>query len=139
MAIIGARPAPTPWFGLVRRRPTRRGRPSSARRGRSARSLATRIRARADVRPLLVAIVIAAGLALFYLSQSTSVAARGYQVDSLEDVLANRIAEQQQLLLDIGRARSPIVIAERARRDLDLVPLAPDAISFAPARGASGH
>lgn len=140
MAIIGARPAPTPWFGLGRRGTGRRGRPASARKGRRpGRSLATRIRARADVRPLLVAIVVAAGLALFYLSQSTSVAARGYEVDSLESLLSKRVAEQQQLLLDIGRARSPIVIAERARRDLDLVPLAPESISFAPARGASGH
>jgi hypothetical protein len=91
------------------------------------------------VRPLLVAIAVAAGLALFYLSQSTSVAARGYEVDSLEAVLADRVAEQQQLMLDIGRARSPVVIADRAREDLQLVPLDPGAITFAPAPGEAGH
>lgn len=136
MAVIGARPAPTPWFGL-RRRPPRR-RPQPARRGGRGRSLASRIQTRADVRPLLVAIVVAAGLAIFYLSQSTSVAAGGYEIDSLEATLAGRVAQQQQLVLDIGRARSPVVIAERARTELQLVRLDPAAISFAPAPGDSG-
>jgi hypothetical protein len=36
-----------------------------------------------DVRPLLVAIALAAALAIFYLSQSTGVAARGYEIDNL--------------------------------------------------------
>jgi hypothetical protein len=137
MAVIGARPAPTPWFGLGRRGPARR-RPQPARRGRRTRGLAVRIKARADVRPLLVAIVVAAGLALFYLSQSTTVAARGYEIDSLEATLADRVAHQQQLILSIGRARSPVVIAERARTELHLVPLDPGAITFAPAPDASG-
>jgi hypothetical protein len=87
---------------------------------------------------MLVAIVVAAGLALFYLSQSTSVAARGYQIDSLEAVLADRVAQQQQLILDIGRARSPAVIAEKARKELHLVPLDPGSIGFAPAPGSAG-
>jgi hypothetical protein len=87
---------------------------------------------------MLMAIVVAAGLALFYLSQSTSVAAQGYEIDSLESTLAESIAQQQQLVLDIGRARSPVVIGERARNDLNLVPLDPDVITFAPAPGDSG-
>jgi hypothetical protein len=136
MAIIGARPAPTPWFGL-RRGPARRG-PQPTRRRAPKRGLASRIQQRADVRPLLVAIVVAAGLALFYLSQSTSVAARGYEIDSLESTLADRISQQQQLMLDIGRARSPVVIAERARKELHLVQLDPGAITFAPAPGEAG-
>jgi hypothetical protein len=130
MAVIGARPAPSPWFGLPRHRPARR-RPQPARRGRRASGLAARIQARADVRPLLVAIIVAAGLALFYLSQSTTVAARGYEIDSLESTLADHAAHQQQLILAIGRARSPVVIAERARTELHLVRLDPDVITFA--------
>jgi cell division protein FtsL len=86
----------------------------------------------ADVRPLLMAIVVAASLALFYLSQSTSVAARGYEVDSLEATLAERQAQQQQLITAIGRARSPAVIADRAHRELDLVQLDAGAVTFAP-------
>lgn len=136
MAVIGARPAPTPWFGL-RRRPARR-RPQPARRGVRGRSLASRIQTRADVRPLLVAIVVAAALAIFYLSQSTSVAAGGYEIDSLEATLADRVARQQQLVLDIGRARSPVVITQRARSELHLVRLDPEAITFAPAPGDPG-
>lgn len=73
----------------------------------------------------------AAALAFFYLSQSTSVAARGYEIDSLEAILADRVAEQQQLLLDIGRARSPSVIAQRAATELQLRPLDPGAITYA--------
>lgn len=136
MAVIGARPAPNPWFGL-RRAPVRR-RPQPARRGRRTPSLAARIQARADVRPMLVAIIVAAGLALFYLSQSTSVAARGYEIDTLQTTLADRVAHQQQLILAIGRARSPVVIAERARTELHLVPLDPDVITFAPTPDVSG-
>ena len=135
MAVIGARPAPNPWFGL--RRPVRR-RPQPARRGRRTPGLAARIQARADVRPMLVAIIVAAGLALFYLSQSTSVAARGYEIDSLQTTLADRVAHQQQLILAIGRARSPVVIAERARTELHLTPLDPDAITFAPTPDVAG-
>jgi hypothetical protein len=91
------------------------------------------------VRPLLVAIAVAAAMALFYLSQSTSVAARGYEVDALESLLAERRAEQQQLILEIGRARSPSVISSEARLELDLVPLDPDAVTFAPTDDDSAH
>jgi len=133
MAVIGARPATTPWF-LGGRRTARtrpRTRPQSARRGRrgSARS---RISAPADVRPLLMAIVVAAALALFYLSQSTHVAATGYEIDALQASLAERRAEQQQLIWAIGQARSPAEITRRARTELRLVPLEPGAVTFAP-------
>ena len=86
-----------------------------------------------------MAIGLAAAMALFYLSQSTSVAARGYEVDALESLLADRRAEQQQLILEIGRARSPAVISREARSDLDLVPLDPDAVTFAPAAEDPAH
>ena len=88
--------------------------------------------ARIDVRPLLVMIVVAAGLALFYLSQSTRVAATGYEIDALEATLAEQRAEQQQLIWAIGRARSPAEITERARTELRLVPLEDGAVTFAP-------
>ena len=138
MAVIGARPASNPWFGL-RRAGTGRRRPPPARRARRPGRLATRLHAPTDVRPFLVAIAIAAAMALFYLSQSTSVAARGYEVDSLESLLADRRAEQQQLILEIGRARSPAVITREARFELDLVPLDPDAVTFAPTDDESAH
>lgn len=79
----------------------------------------------------MVAILAAASLAFFYLSQSTSVAARGYEIDSLASVLAERQAEQQQLILAIGRARSPSVITHRATAELRLLPLDPGAVRYA--------
>jgi hypothetical protein len=131
MAVIGARPATTPWF-LGRRPHTRpRRRPHSARGGRRGRAR-SRLSAPADVRPLLVAIVVAAALALFYLSQSTHVAATGYEIDTLQASLAERRAEQQQLIWAIGQARSPAEITRRARTELRLVPLEPGAVTFAP-------
>ncbi|MGH2383996.1 MAG: hypothetical protein ACRDGB_02940 [Candidatus Limnocylindria bacterium] len=87
---------------------------------------------RIDVRPLLVAIAVAAGLALFYLSQSTRVAATGYEIDALEATLAQQHAEQQQLVWAIGQARSPSEITQRARTELRLVPLEDEAVTFAP-------
>ena len=130
MAVIGARPATTPWF-LPRRTRTRpRTRPQSARRARRSRGM-SRIAAPADIRPLLVAIVVAAALALFYLSQSTRVAATGYEIDALQASLAERRAEQQQLIWAIGQARSPAEITRRARNELRLVPLDAGAVSFA--------
>jgi hypothetical protein len=84
-----------------------------------------------DVRPMLLAIATAAALALFYLSQITHVAATGYEIDALESVLAERRAEQQQLIWAIGEARSPAEIARRARTQLDLVPLAAGSVTYA--------
>jgi cell division protein FtsL len=91
-----------------------------------------RVESRIDVRPLLMAIVVAAALAIFYLSQSTGVAATGYEIDGLADTLAERRADQQQLILAIGQARSPAEITDRARADLRLVPLEDGAVTFAP-------
>jgi hypothetical protein len=87
---------------------------------------------RIEVRPYLVAIVIAAALAFFYLSQSTGVAATGYQIDALEAKLAESRAEQQQLIWSIGQARSPYEITRRAREQLGLVPLPAEAVQYAP-------
>ena len=131
MAVIGARPAANPWFGTRRSRSRPRTRPQSARRGPrpvSGRRVARRI----DVRPMLVLIMVAAGLALFYLSQSTRVAATGYEIDVLESTLAERVADQQQLVLDIGHARSPAEITRRATSELRLVFLEDGAVTFAP-------
>jgi hypothetical protein len=131
MAVIGARPATNPWFLGRRSRPRPRTRPQSARRPRRF-SAGHRVSRRVEVRPLLVAIVVAAGLALFYLSQSTRVAATGYEIDALESTLAQRHGEQQQLIWAIGQARSPAEITERARKELQLVPLEDGAVTFAP-------
>ncbi len=131
MAVIGARPATNPWFLGRRSRPRPRPRPQPAHRPRRF-SAGHRVGRRVEVRPLLVAIVVAAGLALFYLSQSTRVAATGYEIDALESTLAQRHAEQQQLIWAIGQARSPAEITERAREELQLVPLEDGAVTFAP-------
>lgn len=90
-----------------------------------------RIERRLDVRPLLVIIAVAATLALFYLSQSTRVAATGYEIDALEARLAETRAAQQQLVWAIGEARSPAEVTERAQKRLDLVPLAQGAVQYA--------
>jgi hypothetical protein len=129
MAIVGARPARSPWFLGGRRhvRPRRISR-SPARR---TRRRGIRLGASMDVRPLLVAIVVAAALAIFYLSQSTGVAARGYEIDDLAATLADQRAEQQQLIMAVAQARSPSEISRRARFQLGLLPLDGSAITFA--------
>ncbi len=132
MAVIGARPARGPWFLPGGTGLRRRTRPQPARRGRSRRSALRRVESRLDVRPLLVVIAVAAALALFYLSQSTRVAATGYEIDALESLLAEKRAEQQQLILSIGEARSPSEITRRARAELHLVPLDQGAVTYAP-------
>lgn len=132
MAVIGARPATTPWFlGRGRVRPRSRPRPTQVRRARRGRRLSSRVGAAIDVRPLVVAIVVACALAIFYLSQSTGVAARGYEIDDLAARLADRRAEQQQLIMAIGEARSPADITRRGRHDLGLVRLEPGAVTYA--------
>ncbi|HVM24635.1 MAG TPA: hypothetical protein VM253_04495 [Candidatus Limnocylindrales bacterium] len=88
-----------------------------------------------DVRPVLVAIVVAAALAFFYLSQSTRVAATGYEIDALEARLAETRADQQQLIWAIGQARSPAEITRRAERQLRLVPIEQGAVTYATAPG----
>jgi cell division protein FtsL len=130
MAVIGARPARGPWFLPGGTGLRRRTRPQPARRGRR-RSALRRVEA-LDVRPLLVVIAVTAALALFYLSQSTRVAATGYEIDALQSLLAEKRAEQQQLILSIGEARSPSEITSRARTELHLVPLDQGAVTYAP-------
>jgi hypothetical protein len=126
MAISGARPAGTIGiFGRPRLRPRTlapsRRRPAAGRRSRRV----------TGVSGVLVAIAAAAGLALFYLSQSSHVAATGYEIAGLQSQLAELRAQQQQLVFQVGEARSPAVITHRATQQLHLVPLGPDAVSFA--------
>jgi hypothetical protein len=136
VTVIGARPARGAWFlgGGLRPRPRRVHRPRTRQR-----SAGRRIRARLDIRAPLVAIAAAAGLALFYLSQSGHVAATGYEIDRLMDVLEERRAERQQLVLDISRAQSPAEIARRAIEQLHLVPLEGGAVRYAPASIETAH
>jgi len=94
--------------------------------------MTARVPTRLDVRPLLMAIAVAAALAFFYLSQSTHVAATGYEIDSLEAALAQRRGDQQQLIWAIGQARSPAEITRRAQSELRLIPLEEGAVTFAP-------
>ena len=128
MAVIGARPAT--GFGVLGRRVRPRTRPVARPRGRAHR-LAGRRDAIASISAVLVTIAAAAGLGLFYLSQSTHVAAVGYQIDDLQAQVATLQAEQQQLTFQIGEARSPSTIAARARNDLRLVTLDPEVVRFA--------
>ncbi len=87
------------------------------------------------MRPALVGIIVAAALAFFYLSQSTRVAATGYEIDALEARLAETRAEQQQLIWAIGQARSPAEITRRAQRSLRLVPLDQSTVTYATVPG----
>jgi Septum formation initiator. len=80
---------------------------------------------------VLVTIAAAAGVGLFYLSQSTHVAAIGYQIDALQAQVDYLRAEQQQLTFQIGEARSPSTIEARAHLELRLVVLDPAVIRFA--------
>ena len=128
MAIIGARPATR--IGVIRRPPRVRTRPAPRRRAQPRR-LATRRDAITSISAVLMTIAAAAGLGLFYLSQSTHVAAIGYQIDDLQARVIELRAEQQQLTFQIGEARSPTSIAVRAGQELQLVALDPAAIRFA--------
>jgi cell division protein FtsB len=126
MAVIGARPATR--IGVFGRRTHPRPRRPAQVRGRRA---ATRRAKATGISSLLVAIAAAAGLCLFYLSQSTHVAAIGYQIDGLQSRVAALQAEQQQLILQIGQARSPRTIEQQARDRLHLVPLGQSVVTFA--------
>jgi cell division protein FtsL len=127
MAVIGARPAT--GIGLL----PRRSRPRTVREPQRVRVRhvgAERRRRQASIVGLLATIAAAAGLALFYLSQSAHVAAVGYEIDDLQSQISTLQAQQQQLLLDIGTAKSPTQILNEARW-LGLVPLDPRAVTFA--------
>ena len=138
MAVSGARPATGPWFlpGRARPRPRPRRSPQTSRGAR--RGGVRRVARRIEVRPYLVAIVIAAALAFFYLSQSTGVAATGYQIEALQARLAESHAEQQQLIWDIGQAQAPAEIIRRAREQLDLELLPAEAVQYAPSQDEPG-
>lgn len=128
MAVIGARPATGfgPWGRRIRPRTQR---PAAARRPR--RSVAGRRRRELNISGFLLAIMAASALAFFYLTQSSHVAATGYLLDDLDSQMSALRMEQQQLIYDIGRARSPSVIEERAKKELKLVPIGPDRTTFA--------
>ena len=129
MAISGARPATgIGIFGRPRPRP----RPRTVAQPRRRPGAGRRPRQMTGVSGILVGLAAAAGLAFFYLSQSTHVAAVGYQITVLESQLAELRAEQQQLILQIGEARSPAVITRRATSYLHLVELPPQSVTFAP-------
>ena len=76
-------------------------------------------------------IAAAAGLALFYLSQSSQVAATGYEIAELRAQLDELRVQQQQLVFEIGEARSPAAITRHAERRLRLVPLPAQSVTFA--------
>jgi len=128
MAIVGARPAT--GIGIVRRRPRPRTRPAAPTRAR-ARRVARSRGAVTSISTVLVAIAAAAGLCLFYLSQSTHVAALGYQIDALQGRVSDLRAEEQQLTFQIGEARSPSTVEAKAQSELQLVPLDPAVVRFA--------
>jgi cell division protein FtsL len=134
MAVIGARPAS--GLGGI----GRRARPRPARRPQTQRVRhvgALRQKRQVGVAGLLLTIVAAAGLAFFYLSQSSHVAAVGYQIDGLQTRIAALKAEHQQLVMEIGAARAPSQVLDKAATDLSLVPLPQSAVTFAtPSSGA---
>lgn len=134
MAVTGARPATGPWFlpGRARLRPRPRRRAQTSRGAR--RGGVRRVGRPIEVRPYLVAMAIAAALAFFYLSQSTGVAATGYEIDALEARLAEARAEQDQLTWSIGQAQAPAEVIRRAREQLHLVLLPPEVVRYAPAQ-----
>ena len=130
MAVIGARPA-TGFRLLGRPAPVaarpRKSTPRAKRRSNAGR----RRREMTGASGLLVAIAAAAGLGLFYLSQSAHVAATGYEIQGLRGQLDHLLAEQQQLVLAISEARSPAAIERRAKEELHLVPLPQEHVKFA--------
>ena len=136
MAVIGARPAT--GIGVLRRRPGSRPR-RPVRQPRVRHAGALRRQRQASVAGLLATIVAAAALAFFYLSQSSNVAAVGYQIDGLKAQLDQLQAEQQRLVMQIGVARAPAQVLHRAHIDLGLVTLDQSVVTFAtPSNGAAG-
>jgi hypothetical protein len=127
MAIVGARPATI--IGPFGRRA--RARPQPARHVRRRSGAGRRNREVSGAGSLLLAILAAAMLALFYLSQSGHVAATGYQINELQERLAELRADQQQLTYRIAQARSPAVIERVARFRLGLAPIPIDSVTFA--------
>ena len=86
---------------------------------------------------MLATIAAAAGLAFFYLSQSSHVAAVGYEIDDLQGQIASLRADQQQLELQIGLAQAPSTILSEATNQLKLRALTASSVSFARSAGAT--
>ncbi len=128
MAVIGARPATGFGFLGRRARPRATGAPQ---RSRVRHAGAGRRQRQASIAGLLATIAASAGLAFFYLSQSSHVAAVGYEIDDLTAQIASVRAEQQQLVLQIGSAQAPTTIIGQAINQLKLHPLDASAVSFA--------
>lgn len=129
MAVIGARPAT--GIGIFGRRGRTRTRPLPRGGVRRVGAGRPRVARAVNVPGIALAIVAAACLAFFYLSQSTSVAATGYRIDAVEQRIAQVRQEQQQLLLAIGEARAPARIEARATKELALQPIPDAAVQFA--------
>src|SRR5437762_10572757 len=126
MAVVGARPAT--GFGLL----GRRSRPRTSRAPQRAvvrHAGAGRRPRQASFAGLLATIAASAGLAFFYLSQSSHVAAIGYEIDDLNAQIASVRAEQQQLVLQIGVVEAPMSIIGQATNQLKLRPLEASAVS----------
>ena len=133
MAVIGARPATGILGRRTRPRPVR-----EPERSRVRHLGAERRQRQRSIAGMLAAIAAAAAIAIFYLSQSTHVAAVGYEIDSLRGQITSLKAAQQRLVLDIGAARAPTQVLQRATHDLQLVPLDPRDVAFAaPSGGAN--
>jgi cell division protein FtsB len=129
VAIVGARPVG--GIGLLGRRTRVRAQPARPVRRRSGAG--RRRREMTGASGLLAIIAAGALLALFYLSQSAHVAATGYEINSLEQRVAELRADQQQLIYRIAEARSPAVIERVARGRLQLRPLPVESVTFADA------
>lgn len=134
MAVIGARPAT--GIGILGRHPRPRRQPVQRPRIRRAGAGRRAIRP-INVSGLVLGVLAAACLCFFYLSQSSHVAATGYEIESLRAEIGSVRQEQQQLILAIGQARSPVRIEQRAREELGLTPVPNDQIRFAPAQHTS--
>src|SRR6478609_88206 len=115
MAVIGARPATGSGFLGRRARPRTM---LALQRSRAGHAGAGRRQRQASIAGMLATIAAAAGLAFFYLSQSSHVAAVGYQIDDLQGQVASLRAEQQQLELQIGLAQAPSTILDEATSQL---------------------
>jgi Tfp pilus assembly protein PilN len=125
MAVIGARPAT--GIGVFGRRSRPRARlPQRAIRHAGAGRRARQI----SIAGFLAVIAVAAGLALFYLSQSSHVAAVGYQIDALQTQIAALEAEHQQLVREKAGATDPGKVLDRAHQ-LGLVQIDQRAVTFA--------
>lgn len=134
MAVIGARPAT--GIGIFGRRSRPRRQPVQRPRVRRV-GAGRRAARRVNVSGLVLGVLAAACLCFFYLSQSSHVAATGYEINALQAQIAAVRQEQQQLILRIGQARSPARIEARARGELGLSPVPQEAIRFAPDQSPS--